>query len=115
MKTLILTSLAVLTLSFSALAGNKGENPKASTRISNWVSNNISYPETAIENREEGTVYVAIVVENGEITLMEVIEGVSESLDKEVLSMIRSLPVSELGVNTNENRTYILPVKFDLK
>ena len=115
MKTTILTALLALTFSFTSNANNAGENPKASSKISNWVNKNIDYPKSAIENKEEGTVYVAFTVVDGEIQEVEVVGGVSESLDNEVLNTIQTVPVSELGINTNETNTYILPVKFALK
>ena len=115
MKTIYFTALLALTVSFTSNANNTGEIPKTSSKISNWVNKNIEYPESAIENKEEGTVYVAFSFIDGEIQEIEVVGSVSESLDKEVLNTIQTVPVSELGLNTNEMITYILPVKFALK
>ena len=115
MKTLVFTALLVLLISFSATAGPKEEKPKSGQKIAAWVNNNVKYPSDAIENREEGTVYVAFAVVDGEIKEIEVVGSVSETLDTEVLNTIQTIPVSEMGVEKNETKTYILPVKFEIK
>ena len=115
MKTTILIALVTLTMSFTANANSPGEKPKSTKFISSWVSNHVNYPSKALENKEEGTVYVAFTVRNGKMNELEVVGSVSESLDKEVVETMKSMPMSELGIDINENQTYILPVKFVLK
>lgn len=115
MKTTILTALVALTMTFTSNANPVGEKPKSVEKISAWVNNNISYPENAVVNKEEGTVYVAFSMVDGEIQEVEVVGSVSETLDKEVLNTFQTVPVSEMGVEKNGSGTYILPVKFVLK
>lgn len=115
MKAIILTTMLALTFSFAAVANPTGEKPKSTNKIANWVNDNVNYPNAALEKKEEGTVYVAFTLRNGEISDVEVVGSVSESLDKEVLKIIQTIPVAELGIDLNENQTYILPIKFVLK
>lgn len=118
MKTIIITTL--LALSFSTTQANAssifdGNDPKLITKVSSWVNNNVKYPKSAIENKEEGIVYVAFQVVEGEIQTVEVVGGVSEILDAEALRILNSVPVSELGNAIAEDKSYILPIKFVLK
>lgn len=118
MKTVVITAL--LALSFStqqAFASSMfdGNDPKLITKVSSWVNKNVTYPKSAIENREEGIVYVSFQVVEGEIETVEVVGGVSEHLDAEALRILNSVPVSELGNAISEDKSYILPIKFVLK
>jgi TonB family protein len=115
MKAIILAAMFALTFSLEATANTVGEKPKLSNKITNWVNDNLNYPHDALENKEEGTVYVAFTVKNGEVSDVEVVGGVSESLDKAALATIQSIPVAELGVDPNQNNMYILPIRFVLK
>ena len=115
MKTIFLTLALAIGVSFSSQAKEEGGKPKTISLISNWMNGNVDYPTSAIENKEEGTVYIAFTIVDGQIVNAEVVKGVSETLDNEVLNTLQTVPVSELPIDTNDNSSYILPVKFDLQ
>jgi TonB family protein len=115
MKTTILTFAMALTFGFSASANSTGEDPKLINKLNKWVNKNIAYPEQAVQNQEQGTVYVAFAVVDGEIQEIEVVGGVSETLDEQALETIKNAPVSELSNGTEKDNSYILPIKFALK
>ena len=115
MKTTIFTSLLALGMTASANANPSGEKPKATSVISSWVNHHIDYPSDALENKEQGTVYVAFTIKDGNLNEIEVVGSVSSSLDNEVIKTMQNLSVADLGIDMNENTTFILPVKFVLK
>jgi TonB family protein len=115
MKTTILTFAMALTFGYTASANSTGEEPKLMNKLSAWVSNNIAYPDQAIQNHEQGTVYVAFSVVDGQIQEIEVVGGVSESLDAKALEMVKRAPVSELANSKEAAKSYILPIRFELK
>lgn len=119
MKTVVVTAIALMTVSTSQASNiidyKKGDHPKLTTKVSKWVNKHLQYPESAIQNNEEGIVYVAFSVVEGEIQEVEVVGSVSNELDQEALKAVNSVPVSELGGTIAEDKSYILPIKFALK
>lgn len=82
-----------------------------------WVSKNIKYPESAIQNNEQGKVFVNFVVDKeGKITNAKVLKGVSEAIDAEALRVIQSAPAwtpaQQNGKNVPVN--YTMPIVFAL-
>lgn len=83
-----------------------------------FLFNNINYPEKALENRESGTVFVTFVVDkSGAVRDVEILRGVSPSLDEEALRVIKSLPDWSPGKIRGKavNVQYNIPVKFSLR
>ncbi|UKN00478.1 energy transducer TonB [Paracrocinitomix mangrovi] len=109
MKTLLITTL--LTFFVGVQTAQASNDPKLN-QITKIVAEKIHYPKNAIQNHEEGTVYVAFKVVDGNVEA-EVLEGLSEELNAEALSAVKTLPAAEL-LNF-EDKTYILPIKFELK
>jgi periplasmic protein TonB len=59
--------------------------------LKKYVSENVVYPEIALEAGDEGKVLVDFVVEkNGKISGIKIVRGVSELLDNEALRIVRS-------------------------
>lgn len=101
-------------LSFSTLfAGNKSEPLK---NLYSVITENITYPESSIENKEEGTVYLSFEVnENNEVTNVQVEAGVSDSLNAEAIRVCNSIPAQVIkNMNYKAGQTYVLPIKFRL-
>lgn len=64
-----------------------------SSALSNWINENVYYPQTSIENEEGGRVFASFVVEiDGSITNIKIERGVSETLDREVVLLISKMP-----------------------
>lgn len=80
-----------------------------------FLKENLHYPQSAIDDRIEGTVRVRFVVRpDGTISNANVTQSVDPRLDEEALRIVRSMPnwkPSSKGVNT----PYILPIRFSLE
>lgn len=67
--------------------------PGGAAELMKFISENIEYPEMAREMNEQGRVYVQFIVErDGSLTKVEVIRGVTESLDREAIRVMRLMP-----------------------
>ena len=113
MKKLILITILSLCLPMMSNASGGGPNK---TNAIEWLSKNLSYPENAIENNEEGIVYVAFTISpEGRAENIEIEEGCSKALNQEATRVIESTPLLEMYSADNPQKTYILPIKFTLK
>lgn len=82
-----------------------------------WVGKNLKYPQSAIENNEQGKVYVNFVVDkSGKVTNAKVVKGVSEALDAEALRVITSAPDWTPAQQNGKNVavSYVMPIVFAL-
>jgi TonB family protein len=85
--------------------------------LSDWLQSEISYPKQAKDQKIDGRVYVQFIVEkDGSISNPEIIAGLHEALDAEVLKAISTCPDWTPGrVNNDPVRTRIIyPVHFKL-
>jgi TonB family protein len=58
-----------------------------------YIFENIIYPQTALENEDQGKVYMSFVVEaNGTISQVEIERGVTPELDAEAFRIINAMP-----------------------
>jgi TonB family protein len=83
-----------------------------------YLANNIEYPETSRKNNVEGTVYVGFVVNiDGEVVDVKVKRGISKSLDKEAMRVVKSMPKWSAGKLEGElvRVAYTLPIAFKLE
>lgn len=83
-----------------------------------WVNKNIKYPNSAVENNEQGRVVVNFVVgKDGKISNVKVLRGVSEALDAEAVRVVSSAPAWTPASNKGKAVavSYSLPVTFNLK
>lgn len=92
--------------------------PGGAAAMQRWISENIEYPQTAIEMNEQGRVYLSFVVEpDGSITNIEVKRGVSGDLDREAKRVLRKMPkwaAGEAGGKKVRTRCS-LPINFTLE
>jgi periplasmic protein TonB len=62
--------------------------------LQQYISEKVQYPPMAIENDEQGRVFVSFVVEkNGTISNVKVMKGVSKELDREAIRVIKCSPL----------------------
>jgi TonB family protein len=85
--------------------------------LKKWLTQNMSYPQEALQNKEEGRVVVNfIITEDGSVTQPRVTFGVSPSLDAEALRLVSQMPkwipASQEGKPCSIE--YSLPIKFKL-
>jgi protein TonB len=67
--------------------------PGGENALKKYIIQNIQYPQVALENQEQGTVYVQFSIGlKGELEDVTVVKGVSESLDRETKRLIRNMP-----------------------
>lgn len=112
MKTLMITlALAITSISF---AKGHDNNPVMKETVKKWMHHHLTYPNKAIREKKEGIVFVSFVIdENGKVNEAQIIQGVSEEIDAEALRVVKSM---ELKLeDTLTPKTYILPLKFEIK
>ena len=82
-----------------------------------WVMKHVTYPEEARKEKVAGTVIASLTVtEDGSISDIKILRGVSPSLDKEVIRVLNSSPKWEkpaMVKGKNVRVSYSLPVKFE--
>ncbi|NVK66560.1 MAG: energy transducer TonB [Flavobacteriales bacterium] len=70
-----------------------GDTPTDNKNMIKFIQENLHYPEVDRENEIQGRVYVAFVVEkDGSLTNIEVIRGISQTMDREAVRIIRLMP-----------------------
>lgn len=92
--------------------------PGGESEMIQFIQQNVSYPEYAREMGEQGTVYVQFVVNtDGEVQNEKILKGVSASLDKEALRVVRKMPNWNPGLQDGEpvRVRYQLPIKFKIE
>jgi|TARA_R110000737_G_scaffold352064_1_gene396526 protein TonB len=58
-----------------------------------FVAENIKYPKEALESETSGTVYTQLLInEKGKIIEVEILRGVSKTLDMEAIRVIEAMP-----------------------
>lgn len=91
--------------------------PGGDAALTQWLNNNIRYPESAASNGIQGRVVVQFVISRtGVIRDVKVIRGVDPSLDREAVRVVRSMPRWTPGKqnNTPVNVRYTMPITFRL-
>jgi len=82
-----------------------------------YLFQNLEYPEEAMEQGVQGTVFVSFVVEiDGSITNAKIIRGLSSEIDEEVLRLVNNMPKWAPGrIKGQRVRTiFRMPVRFAL-
>jgi protein TonB len=82
-----------------------------------FLNKQLRYP--AIDRRlgNEGTVYVQFVIDEfGSVTQIEIVKGISATLDKEAMRVISLLPKWKPGMQNHETAPVkmVIPIKFKL-
>ena len=95
------------------------EFPGGQTALSNYINNNLAYPQTAVDNGTSGIIQVAFVVdEHGKVMNPQVINGtqLGDGLADETLTVFNKMPLWTPGmVHGKKVKTrLVLPVKFEL-
>lgn len=96
----------------------EAEFPGGAAEMSRFINANVVYPEEAIENEEQGKVYVSFVVtKDGSIEGIQVERGVSPSLDNAAVEVLARMPKWNPGkaAGRNVNTRCRLPIVFTLQ
>jgi protein TonB len=85
--------------------------------MAKWIQNQVNYPSEAIEMGAQGVVYVKFIVNKDRAVVNpEVRRGVSESLDKEALRVVKMMP-KWIPSEQNGKKVHVsftLPISFKL-
>jgi periplasmic protein TonB len=93
------------------------EFPGGEAAMNQFIARNIRYPVIAQENGIQGRVVCQFVVNtDGKIVDVEVVRPIEESLDKEAIRVIKSMPPWTPGRQGGKNVRvkYTLPIRFRL-
>jgi len=88
--------------------------PGGAGEMASFIQKTFEYPEMAREMGEQGTVWVEFVVfSDGSIKQVRVVKGVSESLDKEAIRVVKRMPKWKPGEQAGKkvNVRYTIPIK----
>ncbi len=94
------------------------EFPGGELALRKFIAQSIKYPVIAQENGIQGKVYVNFVVDkDGSITSAKIARGVDQSLDKEALRVVNSLPKWKPGKQRGKavKVSYTVPINFVLQ
>ncbi len=97
---------------------NMPEFPGGELALRKFIANAIKYPVIAQENGIQGKVYVNFVVDkDGAVTQARIARGVDQSLDKEALRVVNSLPKWKPGMQRGKpvRVSYTVPISFVLQ
>lgn len=91
------------------------EFPGGQAALMKWIKNNLNYPEKERKRGIQGRVIVKFIVEkDGSISNVKIGKGVSKTLDKEAIRLVKRMPKWKPGRNQGgpvKNHFYI-PVTF---
>ena len=102
---------------FAAVENKPGFNGGDANDFSKWVSENIQYPQDAIDSKIEGRVILQFTVsKEGDVKDVEVLRGVNELLDAEAVRVVSASPKWEAGSQNGipVAVNYTFPVVFRL-
>ncbi len=86
-------------------------------KMSEFISQNMKYPEKARKEIAQGTVFVEFIVEkNGTVSEAAVLKGVSKECDEEALRVVKILSPWNPGKQSGKavRVKFVLPIKFKL-
>jgi len=92
--------------------------PGGQIALNQFITNNITWPNTSNDAVKEGTVYVTFIVEkDGSITQIKANKGIGESFEKEAENVVRKMPKWTPGKQAGETARVMLslPIEFKLK
>jgi protein TonB len=71
----------------------KPEFPGGEAALYKYLAENTKYPEAAMENQIQGTVWVQFIIDKeGNVTNVKVVRSVDPYLDKEAIRVVKSMP-----------------------
>lgn len=93
------------------------EFPGGQGAMNAFIGRNLKYPEQAVEEGIEGTVFVTFVVEkDGKISGARVLRGIGGGCSEEALRVVKSMPNWTPGTQRGQavRVQYNLPIRFKL-
>ena len=102
---------------FSVVENNPTFNNSDAYEFSKWVSEQMQYPQDAIDQNIQGRVVLQFTVnKEGQVEDVQVVRGVNEALDNEAVRVVTASPKWEPGTQNGNpvNVRYTFPVVFRL-
>jgi TonB family protein len=93
------------------------EYPGGMQALVSYISEHLTYPPDAMENGIEGRVFVRFtVLKTGETTDFKILRGLSPSLDREVIRMLKGMEKWKPGILKDQpvDVYFTIPVKLSL-
>lgn len=93
------------------------EFPGGKEMLFDYFTKNLIYPEAAIKNKIQGTVYVKLVIdEHGNVLMPMIARGLSPECDAEVIRLVNDMPRWVPGKQNGKPAAvrYTIPIKFSL-
>ncbi len=67
--------------------------PNGAAELQRWINMNLMYPQQAIEDGEQGRVYLSFIIEpDGSVTHVVIERGITDALDYEAARLVYSMP-----------------------
>lgn len=100
-------------MSASAFAADKPEFPGGKAALDKYISTNLKYPQSAIDNGIEGVVDVAFIVHtDGSIGTIKIVRMVDPDLESEAIRLVKGMPA---WVPADKNGTPVeAPAQVDI-
>lgn len=117
MASLLLTNLCYCQETIYSVVDTPPEFPGGLAAFYDYVDEHLVYPQLARKNKIEGSVFVEFIVEdNGEVTQVRVLKGLSGRCDAEALRVLKDTPNFKPGVHGGKpvRVKLMLPIKFSL-
>lgn len=117
MKKLILTAALALGTA-TAFADTAPAFPGGDAALKEYITNNLKYPATAIDNGIEGVVSVSFTVKkDGSIGSIKIVRMVDPDLESEAIRLVKSMPAwtpatdasGAIDSNATVNIDFVLP------
>lgn len=92
--------------------------PSFNGKLSEWLGDNIKYPEEAAKKKIEGRVIVQFVVDKkGKACKPKVVRSIHPALDAEAIRVINAMPNWKPGTIKGKpvSVKYTIPISFKLK
>lgn len=93
------------------------EYPGGTAKMLTFISENIKYPQSAMEKGIEGKCFIQFVIDvDGSITNVELMRGFDEECDAEALRVVNLMPKWKPGKNEGKpvRVHYMIPIAFKL-
>lgn len=113
----VFLACAFSSVSFAQTVETQPDFPGGEEEMMKFIRDNVKYPKEALDNGEEGKVYVQFVVEmNGSLSDIKVVRGVSSSIDEEARRVISVMPKWVPGTSDGKKVRvrYTVPINFRL-
>lgn len=94
------------------------EFPGGTQALFKFISENLEYPQNAIDGHIEGRVVVQFVVDKaGKAGDIQVVRSIDKMLDQAAIDVVRALPAWKPGMQNGKpvNVRYTLPIAFKLQ